>query len=116
MHELSVCQGLIRQVELIAAENAATSVDRIVLKVGPLSGVEPELLRHAFTIAREGTVAALAELELSQGSVKVRCRLCGGAGEAAVNRLLCPDCGEWQVDVTEGEELLLLSLDLETSL
>ena len=115
MHELSVCQGLMRQVERIAAENQATSVERIVLKVGPLSGVEPELLRHAFTIAREGTVAAGAELELQGGTVRVRCRQCEGSGEAAVNRLVCPVCGDWQVDVTEGEELLLLSLDLETA-
>lgn len=114
MHELSVCQGLIRQVEKIAAQNQALSVDRILLKVGPLSGVEPELLKHAFTIAREGTVAAEASLEIEEGAVKVKCRQCGGSGEVTVNRLLCPDCGDWQVDVTEGEEMLLLSLDIET--
>ena len=113
MHELSVCQGLMRQVERIAQDSAASSVERIVLKVGPLSGVEPDLLRHAFTIAREGTVAQTAELEVQQGPVMVRCRSCGGAGAATVNRLVCPDCGDWQVDVTEGEELLLMSLDLE---
>ena len=57
MHELSVCQGLIRQVEQIAAQNEARAVGKILLKVGALSGVEPDLLKHAFTIAREGTVA-----------------------------------------------------------
>ena len=46
MHELSVCQGLIRQVERIAAENDAHAVSRVVLKVGPLSGVEPDLLKQ----------------------------------------------------------------------
>jgi len=114
VHELSVCQGLIRQVEHIAAENEAKAVDRILLKVGALSGVEPGLLEHAFTIAREGTVAAGARLDIETGPVRVRCRVCNGGGEVAVNRLVCPDCGDWQVDVSEGEELLLLSLDLET--
>ena len=114
MHELSVCQGLMRQVERIAKENGASSVDRVVLKVGPLAGVEPALLRQAFTIAREGTVAAAAELELQGGAVRVRCRQCKGAGEAVANRLVCPDCGDWRVDVVEGEELMLMSLDLET--
>ena len=114
MHELSVCQGLMRQVERIAAQNDAQAVGRILLKVGALSGVEPDLLKHAFTIAREGTVASNAELELQEGPIRVRCRACGGEGEVTVNRLLCPDCGGWQVDVTEGEELLLLSLDIET--
>ena len=114
MHELSVCQGLMRQVDRIAAQNNATAVERIVLKVGALSGVEPDLLKHAFTIARQGTVAENAELEMQEGPVVVRCTLCGAAGEAAVNRLVCPECSDWRVDVTEGEELLLLSLEIET--
>jgi hydrogenase nickel incorporation protein HypA/HybF len=103
-----------RQVERIAAENDAVSVSRIALKVGALSGVEPDLLRHAFTIAREGTVAQSASLDVEEGPVRVSCRRCGASGEAAVNRLLCPNCNCWQVDVIKGEELLLLSLDLET--
>ena len=89
-------------------------MDRILLRVGLLSGVEPDLLKHAFSIAREGTVAAKAALEVETGPVRVKCRQCGGSGEVTPNRLLCPDCGGWQVDVTEGEEMLLLSLDLET--
>lgn len=114
MHELSVCQGLIRQVEQIAAKNNATAVEKIVLKVGPLSGVEPDLLEHAFSIARQGTIAGNAELETQQGPVRVTCTQCGGSGEVPVNRLVCPDCSDWRVDVTEGEELLLLSLEIET--
>ena len=114
MHELSVCQGLMRQVDRIAAQNNATAVERIVLKVGALSGVEPDLLKHAFTIARQGTVAENAELEMLEGPVVVRCTQCGASGEAAVNRLVCPECSDWRVDVTEGEELLLLSLEVET--
>jgi hydrogenase nickel incorporation protein HypA/HybF len=114
VHELSVCQGLMRQVDRIAAQNNASRVDRIALKVGALSGVEPDLLQHAFTIAREGTVAANAELAIEHGPIRVSCRQCGVAGGAAVNRLVCPECGDWRVDVTEGEELLLLSLEIET--
>ena len=114
MHELSVCQGLIRQVEQIAAQNQAKAVEKIVLKVGALSGVEPDLLEHAFTIAREGTVAKNAALEIESGPARVRCTQCGAEGEAVINRLLCPQCEDWRVEVTEGEELLLLSLELET--
>ena len=114
MHELSVCQGLMRQVDRIAVQNNATAVDRIVLKVGPLSGIEPELLKHAFTIARQGTVAEKAELEIQDGPVRISCTQCGTESVAAVNRLVCPLCGDWRVDVTEGEELLLLSLEIET--
>ena len=113
MHELSVCQGLIRQVEKVAAEHGAANVEHIVLQVGGLSGVEPPLLERAFEMARAGTVAAKAELEIRGGPVVVQCRECGGRSAVPPNRLLCSYCGEWRVQVVEGEELLLLSVELD---
>ena len=40
MHELSVCLALMHPVESLAREHEAGRVDRLVLQVGPLSGVE----------------------------------------------------------------------------
>ncbi len=113
MHELSICQGLLRQVEQIAKDNDAKAVERIILRVGALSGVEPTLLERAFEIARMGTVAEEAELEIEEGPVVVQCQECGGSSMVPVNRLVCTYCGEWKVHVTQGEELLLLSLEIE---
>lgn len=113
MHELSLCQGLLRQVEKVAADNGARAVERILLRVGGLSGVEPPLLERAYEIARMGTVAEGAELVIERGPVVVRCRECGGSSVVPSNRLLCSYCGDWRVQVTEGEELTLLSVDLE---
>ncbi|MDH4003053.1 MAG: hydrogenase maturation nickel metallochaperone HypA [Xanthomonadales bacterium] len=115
MHELSVCQGLMRQVEQVAANNNAKSVKRILLRVGGLSGVEPSLLQSAFEIARAGTIAEHAELEIEDGPIVVKCQECGASSAAKLNRLLCQYCGEWRVNVVEGEELLLLSMDIETA-
>jgi len=42
----------------------------------------------------------------------VECRSCGASGEAQVNRLLCPSCGNWQVNLVQGDELLLLRLEV----
>jgi hydrogenase nickel incorporation protein HypA/HybF len=113
MHELSICQGLMRQVQQVAADNNARSVEKILLRVGGLSGVEPSLLQHAFEIARAGTIAAEAELEIEGGPIVVKCRECGASSAAKANRLLCEYCGEWRVNVVEGEELLLLSVEIE---
>jgi len=112
MHELALCQGLLTQVERIAREQAASSVERIVLSVGPLSGVEASLLEHAFEIAKLDSVASGAELEIQTGPVVVECRNCGNSNEASVNRLLCDACGGWQVNLKQGDEMLLLRLEL----
>lgn len=112
MHEFAICQGLIDQVERLAQDHGASRVDSIVLSIGPLSGVEPDLLNRAYEVARADTVAAHAELEIETGPVVVECRSCGASNEVQVNRLLCPSCGDWQVDVKQGDEMLLLRVEL----
>jgi hydrogenase nickel incorporation protein HypA/HybF len=112
MHEMSICQGLISQVEKIAREKGARQVHSIFLSIGPLSGVEPELLRRAFEVAQVETVARNAKLEMETGSIVVECRSCGASGEVQVNFLLCGSCGSWQVNLKQGDELLLMRLEL----
>ena len=115
MHELAICQALIKQLEQAAAPHQPAVIDRVVLSVGPLSGVEPTLLKRAFEVARAGTFAAGASLEIRTGPIRVHCSSCGQESEARANRLLCAACGEWRVSVVSGEELLLLSLDLSST-
>lgn len=112
MHEMAICQGLMSQVEQIAREKGASRVEHIVLSIGPLAGVEPELLSRAFEVARADTVAETAKLEIETGPVIVECRSCGVESEASVNRLLCKTCGDWKVNLVRGDELLLLRLEV----
>jgi len=112
MHEMSICQALMDQVERIAGEQGASRVDKIVLSIGPLAGVEPELLSRAYEVACLQTIAENAELEIETGPIVVECRKCGASGEAGVSRLVCPSCGDWQVNLTQGDELLLLRLEV----
>lgn len=112
MHELSLCQALIEQVEEIARAQGADRVERICLKVGPLSGVEPELLRHAYPLVAAGTLAEGAELVIEPTEVRVRCRRCEAETLATPQRLLCGACGAWETRLIGGDELLLASLEL----
>ncbi|WP_092991999.1 hydrogenase maturation nickel metallochaperone HypA/HybF [Thiohalomonas denitrificans] len=112
MHELSVCQGMLGQVSNIAREHGAESVSRITVRIGPLSGVEPRLLKEAFTIARMGSVAAEAELLIEELSVRVHCSQCGADSNVTSNRLVCANCGDWQTQLVSGDELLLASVEL----
>ena len=112
MHELSVCQSLLDQVESIARAHGATRVERILLKVGPLSGVEPALLQNAYPLAAAGTLAEHAELVIEPAAVRVHCSECGAESDAAPNRLLCGSCGGWKTRLISGDELLLANLEL----
>ena len=113
MHELSVCQALIRQVEDVAREHGAKQVKAIHLDIGPLSGVEPELLRRAYDIAAGGTAAEGARLHIAALPLRVRCEECGAESTVAPNRLLCGRCGTWHTRLISGDEMLLRSLELD---
>ncbi len=113
MHELAICQSLMQQVETIAAREQARRIISITLRIGPLSGVEAELLRQAFPVASAGTVAEQARLEIEPQPVRIRCRQCNTEHEVPPNRLRCPECGEHQTWLISGDELLLASLELE---
>lgn len=115
MHELSVCQALLTQVEQIARTHDAQGVQRIVLAVGPLSGVEPALLASAFALARGGGCAAQAALEFETMPLRVRCTVCGAETGCAANRLLCGACGSYRTELVSGDELRLLRVELAGS-
>jgi hydrogenase nickel incorporation protein HypA/HybF len=112
MHELSVCQAIIGEVQALAAARGAVFVSDIHLRVGPLSGVESPLLRNAFPFASAGTVAANAELHISDMPVRVRCRHCAVESETPPNRLLCSSCSSWQTELLSGDELLLERVEM----
>ena len=113
MHELSVCLSLLRQVERIARENNAKRVTRISVTLGPLSGVEPELLRNAYPLAVAGSVAEHAEFLIDVSDVVVKCSQCGAESPAKANRLLCGKCGDFRTNLVSGDEMVLKSLELD---
>ena len=113
MHELSICQALMNQVEAIALERNAQCVTSIVISMGPLSGVEAQLLKNAYPIASAGTVAEHAELIIETQPVRVKCNQCGSESDVPVNKLVCKQCGDWRTTLISGDELLLMSVELE---
>lgn len=114
MHELSLCHSLIEQVEQIALNHGAQRVAVVKLKVGPLSGVEPELLQHAYPFASAGTVAAESTLLIELAPLKVSCEICGAETEARPDWLVCAACGDCHTRLVSGDEMLLMSVELVT--
>lgn len=112
MHELAVCQSILTQVEDIAAANQAGRVTRVTLRLGPLAGVEPDLLRAAFPLLAAGTCCEAATLRIKTTPVQVECQLCGALSATRPNRLLCGACGTWRVVLLSGDEMQLESLEL----
>ncbi|MEJ2043373.1 MAG: hydrogenase maturation nickel metallochaperone HypA [Reinekea sp.] len=109
MHEFSLCQGLIQA--LRAQEPLAQrSLLGIEVTIGPLSGVEPELLRHAYPLVVQNTEFAQVRLSLNQSSIQVQCLDCKQRSSAQVNDLRCRHCHSIHTMLTAGNECALTHL------
>jgi len=113
MHELSICEALVDQLRELGARESAQRITRVLLRIGPFSGVVPELLEHAFPIASAGTIAEGAHLAVEEADVRVRCRSCGAETAAQPGRLVCGACGDFRTDLVSGDEMFLVSVELE---
>jgi len=112
MHELSVCQEIISQVNEIAFQNQATAIESITLQVGPLSGVEAPLLKQAFPFAAAQTIAQSAKLIIEELPVIVECKQCGSQSTVQPNKLICRQCSDYHTKLVSGDEMLLASVEL----
>jgi hydrogenase nickel incorporation protein HypA/HybF len=110
MHEYSLVRAMADQVEQHARANKASSVHRIAIRLGALSGVEPELFATAFTLCREG-VLAQAQLDIRRSEAAWACPKCS-APIAAGAVLRCAACGVPARLVT-GDEIVLEQIEME---
>lgn len=114
MHELSVAQALLDQVEAIAGERGAVIIHAVTIQVGPLSGVEPDLLMRAFEVARLAReMTEQATLTIEAVEVRVTCTDCGCEGAAAPGNLVCLRCTSHHTRLLQGEELLLRRVEFD---
>jgi len=112
MHELAICQALLRQLEELVTRHGASGVRSVTVQIGVLSGVEPSLLATAFCVARAGGCARRAELIVEALPARIRCRACGAEAPAAPERLCCSMCGAGDTQLLSGDELLLRQVEL----
>jgi len=114
MHEYSIVSSLLELIEEHAKKNNAKKVTKIEIKIGTLSGVEPELLKTAFDTFKEGTICNDAKFIMHIQSVVVECNNCKKTSTLSKDEYLCPNCKSGDIKIVDGEEMYLMSLELET--
>ena len=74
MHEYSIVQSLLDSCEDNAKANDATKVTKVVVKIGVMSGVEPDLLKMAFDTFKEKTICEEAEFVMNIQPIVIKCK------------------------------------------
>lgn len=113
MHEYSIVQSLLDSCEENASKNNATKVTKVVIKIGVMSGVEPELLRTAFDTFKEKTLCEEAEFVINIQQIVIKCNKCLNESVLKSIDYCCPKCKDTDIEILEGEDMYLMQLELE---
>lgn len=111
MHEYGIVQSLLQRVEEEASRRGATTVERIRVRLGELSGVDGDLLREAYRVFRQRSVCAAAELEIVSAEAAWECSRCQGEVPRG-ERLWCSQC-EAPARLLSGDEIVLERIEME---
>lgn len=115
MHEATIALAIIEQATAAAAPHGATRITWIEVEIGVLKQVVPEALDLAFEACAEGTLAEGATLSQTVRPAVALCRPCGREFEPDLAALsfACPLCGQADVELTAGHEIVLKSLECD---
>lgn len=113
MHEMSLMGGVFEVIEQTLSQHEVKHVLQVKLKVGELTNAESDALDMAFEAYSKDTVCEGAELIIERVPVKGRCRHCHHEFRVENMFFLCPNCQNTGIEVIQGEELLIESLEVE---
>ena len=113
MHELSIITNILDVVEEQARLGGAKVINTIEIEVGELAGVEIPSLEFCFEAARKNTLAAGAELVIHVIPGRGDCPACGKDVAIPYFIATCPECEAGVVEVRQGRELRIKSINVD---
>jgi len=113
MHEMSITTNLVELLNNQIKDCPGARITRVNLKVGRLTAVEPDALTFCFQVLTEGTPMEGAELQIELVSVRARCLQCQNCFEVVGFYFQCPRCSGKELETIAGDELDLVSLEIE---
>lgn len=107
MHELGICDALLKMLRNVAEEEQLQNVQSITVEVGTLSGVVPRFLTDGWEAVTDGTPLEGTEMRIETVDGTAECLDCGAVFTADLNDLRCPECRGAKLTPLTGRELTL---------
>lgn len=113
MHEMSLCEGVLQIIEAEAKKQNFSTVKRVILDVGVLSGVEIPALEFSFEVVMRGSIAENATLEINELEAQAWCMQCAESVTVKQRYDACPKCGSYQLQISSGDEMRIKELEVD---
>jgi hydrogenase nickel incorporation protein HypA/HybF len=113
MHEMSLVLKFVEIATEYAKANDASSVKKVVLQIGELSGVVPEYLHMFYPVVVKDTLLENSELEVEMTDALVFCKKCAKSYNPTKSDGKCPQCGSDECDIIDGMGLFVKNIEIE---
>ena len=109
VHELSLCEAI---AESVTRHADGRPVTRVLVRVGHLRQVVPDSMVFSWEMLTSGTDLDGCALDIEHVPLTIECNCCHAITTLDMAILLCGACGDADVTIRSGEELLVVSLEL----
>jgi hydrogenase nickel incorporation protein HypA/HybF len=113
MHELSLAMSLLELAETETIRSGSASVISVNVLIGRLSGVDPEALRFMLDLSKKNTLLDQAVINFELVDGKGKCRACHHEFSIDTLSPVCPGCHGISIEVTGGDQLRIVSMEVE---
>ncbi|MFN3077538.1 MAG: hydrogenase maturation nickel metallochaperone HypA [Alphaproteobacteria bacterium] len=114
MHELALAQSLVTHIAEVAQRENLARIDRVMVCVGALSGIDAASLSFCFPVAARDTPAGHARLIVREELPSGQCLNCERlSADISPSDPRCPACGSEEILLQGGDTLRLESLEID---
>ena len=113
VHEMSLCEGVLRILEEQAEVQNYSRVRKVTLEIGMLSTAVPESMEMCFEAVTRGTLADGAALEIVRTPGEAWCKKCAVSVPVKERYSPCPTCGGFDLALRAGDGLRIKELEVD---
>ena len=114
MYEFQLTSRLNNAIQEVCRMFRLNKVTRVLVKVGAMRRVNPEVMSFIFSSVSRGTPAEGAVLSVMVVPATFKCYSCGKTGTSDSTEYMCPHCSSRNVDLLTGLELAVDFLEVES--
>ena len=110
---MGIVNDVLTTCQQVAKKAGKTRITHIALTIGELTEIQDFALQFAFEALAPDTMAATASLEVTYLPPKSHCKICDHVYEHDRFTMLCPQCGSFEVELLQGRELQIDTIEAE---
>ncbi len=115
MYEHTLTHMIHNSVQNLCRRYSLKKVNRLLIKVGGIRKINPELMTFIFAGLSKGTPAEGAVMSVMILPVSLKCYSCGHTWTTDEAEFLCPRCSGRNVDLLSGLEFAIDFIEVESN-